>query len=254
MSLLSVRELTKRFGGLVAVSDYKLELPKGEIYGLIGPNGAGKTTVFNIITGYIKPDKGSIRFEGNDITGLPSSRVSRLGIARTFQNLRIFRRLTVRENLLVGRHKSFSYSVLDTLIMSSRYRDEELDGESEVEEVMVELDLKEYSDRKAGELPYGIQRLVEIGRSLLTRPKLLMLDEPTAGMSPKEAEDLIRKVKEIKSSFDLTIFVVEHRMKVIQGLCNWVQVLDHGRIIAEGTYDEVVRDQKVIDVYLGGPE
>jgi len=252
LSLLEVRGLTKRFGGLLAVDDYRLDLPKGEIYGLIGPNGAGKTTVFNLITGYIKPDGGTIKFEGRDITGLPPNRVSELGIARTFQNLRIFRRLTARENLLIGRHKSFSYSLLDTVLMSSRYAGEEEAGEREVLEVMRELGIQEYADRLAGELPYGIQRLVEIGRSLLTKPKLLMLDEPTAGMNPKEAEDLISKVREIKESFDLTVFIVEHRMRVIQGLCSWVQVLDHGRIIAEGTYDEVVNDPKVIEVYLGG--
>ncbi len=252
MSLLEVRGLTKRFGGLLAVDDYRLDLPRGEIYGLIGPNGAGKTTVFNLITGYIKPDGGSVRFEGTDITGLPPNRVSELGIARTFQNLRIFRRLTVRENLLIGRHKSFSYSLLDTVLMSRRYAEEEDEGGSEVNEVMRELGIHDYAERLAGELPYGIQRLVEIGRSLLTKPKLLLLDEPTAGMNPKEAEDLISKVREIKESFDLTVLIVEHRMKVIQGLCNWVQVLDHGRIIAEGTYDEVVSNPKVIEVYLGG--
>ncbi len=252
MSLLEVRGLTKRFGGLLAVDDYRLDLPRGEIYGLIGPNGAGKTTVFNLITGYIRPDGGSVRFEGRDITGLPPNRVSELGIARTFQNLRIFRRLTVMENLLIGRHKSFSYSLLDTVFMNSRYAREEEAGEREVHEIMMELGIHEYADRLAGELPYGIQRLVEIGRSLLTKPKLLMLDEPTAGMNPKEAEELISKVREIKESFDLTVLIVEHRMKVIQGLCSWVQVLDHGRVIAEGTYDEVVSDPKVIEVYLGG--
>ncbi|MDK2373294.1 MAG: ABC transporter ATP-binding protein [Candidatus Korarchaeota archaeon] len=252
MSLLEVRGLTKRFGGLLAVDDYRLDLPKGEIYGLIGPNGAGKTTVFNLITGYIRPDGGSVRFGGRDITGLPPNRVSELGIARTFQNLRIFRRLTVMENLLIGRHKSFSYSLLDTVFMSSRYAREEEVGGREVHEIMRELGINEYADRLAGELPYGIQRLLEIGRSLLTKPKLLLLDEPTAGMNPKEAEGLISKVREIKESFDLTVLIVEHRMKVIQGLCSWVQVLDHGRIIAEGTYDEVVSDPKVIEVYLGG--
>ncbi len=252
MSLLEVRGLTKRFGGLLAVDDYRLDLPKGEIYGLIGPNGAGKTTVFNLITGYIRPDGGSVRFEGRDITGLPPNRVSELGIARTFQNLRIFRRLTVMENLLIGRHKSFSYSLLDTVLMNPRYTGEEEVGEREVYEVMKELGIHEHADKIAGELPYGIQRLVEIGRSLLTKPKLLMLDEPTAGMNPKEAEELISKVREIKESFDLTVLIVEHRMRVIQGLCSWVQVLDHGRIIAEGTYDEVVSDPKVIEVYLGG--
>ncbi len=252
MSLLEVRGLTKRFGGLLAVDDYRLDLPRGEIYGLIGPNGAGKTTVFNLITGYIRPDGGSVRFEGRDITGLPPNRVSELGIARTFQNLRIFRRLTVMENLLIGRHKSFSYSLLDTVFMNSRYAREEEAGEREVHEIMMELGIHGYADRLAGELPYGIQRLVEIGRSLLTKPKLLMLDEPTAGMNPKEAEELISKVREIKESFDLTVLIVEHRMKVIQGLCSWVQVLDHGRVIAEGTYDEVVSDPKVIEVYLGG--
>ncbi len=252
MSLLEVRGLTKRFGGLLAVDDYRLDLPKGEIYGLIGPNGAGKTTVFNLITGYIKPDGGSVRFEGTDITGLPPNRVSELGIARTFQNLRIFRRLTVRENLLIGRHKSFSYSLLDTVLMSRRYAEEEGEGDSEVNEVMRELRIQDHAERLAGELPYGIQRLVEIGRSLLTKPKLLLLDEPTAGMNPKEAEDLISKIREIKESFELTVLIVEHRMRVIQGLCSWVQVLDHGRIIAEGTYEEVVSDPKVIEVYLGG--
>ncbi len=252
MSLLEVRGLTKRFGGLLAVDDYRLDLPKGEIYGLIGPNGAGKTTVFNLITGYIKPDGGSVRFEGRDITGFPPNRVSELGIARTFQNLRIFRRLTVRENLLIGRHKSFSYSLLDAILMDAKYSNEEEEGDREIQEVMRELEIHEYADRLAGELPYGIQRLVEIGRSLLTKPKLLMLDEPTAGMNPKEAEELIFKVREIKESFDLTVLIVEHRMRVIQGLCSWVQVLDHGRIIAEGTYEEVVRDPKVIEVYLGG--
>ncbi len=252
MPLLEVRGLTKRFGGLIAVDDYRLDLPEGEIYGLIGPNGAGKTTVFNMITGFVRPDGGTVRFKDRDVTGLPPHRISELGIARTFQNLRIFRRLTVLENLLIGRHKSFSYSVADALLMTSRYGKEEGEGSKEVIEVMKELGIEDYSDRPAGELPYGIQRLVEIGRSLLTRPRLLMLDEPTAGMNPREAEDLISKVREIKESFDLTIWVVEHRMKVIQGLCSWVQVLDHGRIIAEGTYDQVMRDPKVIEVYLGG--
>ncbi len=249
--LLDVRDLKKSFGGLWAVKSYSLELPKGKIYGLIGPNGAGKTTIFNMINGFIKPSGGRVLFKGMDITGKKPDFIARLGIARTFQNLRLFRNLDTETNIKIGGHKYLNYGFHDLLINTPRYRKEEEDLNKLVDEIMDLLDLKRYRDSIVGSLPYGIQKRVEIARALVSKPELLLMDEPTAGMNPSEAKELEEFVREVKEEFSLTILIIEHRMPFVMGLAERIQVLDHGILIAEGTPEEVRTNRKVIEAYLG---
>jgi len=263
MSCLKVNDVTMQFGGLTAVSNFNLRINKGEIVGLIGPNGAGKTTCFNIITGEYIPTKGQVffqvsktvngetTFEDIDITKARPDQVTKLGIARTFQNIRLFKELSVLENVLIGNHLNVKSNFLTAAFKLPSYQREEKEMLEKSLNLLKELNLEKFKDEKSSSLPYGLQRRLEIARALATQPKLLLLDEPAAGMNPQESLELMNLINEIKEKFDLTIFMIEHHMPVIMGVCERILVLDHGITIAEGTPKEIQTNQKVIEAYLG---
>lgn len=254
MALLNLDRVTMRFGGVTAVKDFNLELEPGEIVGLIGPNGAGKTTVFNMITGVYQPTLGRIFFDGREIIGIRPDRITRAGIARTFQNIRLFRGLSVLDNVLIANHLHLQAGFLEAMLKLPRYRREELAMAERSRALLEQVGLLPFQHEQAGGLPYGLQRRLEIARALATRPKLLLLDEPAAGMNPKEAEDLTGFIKTIRDAYDLTILLIEHHMDVVMTICQRLYVLDYGALIAAGDPATIQGDQRVIQAYLGVDE
>jgi len=251
MSLLKLDKATIQFGGLIAVNQVSFSLNKGDLFGLIGPNGAGKTTCFNIITGVYKPTSGDIQFDGRSIAGTPSNRIASLGIARTFQNIRLFKALSVLENVVVGgflRHQSNLMSAL--LYLPSAIKDTERLRE-EARALLRVVNLEHVADVRSADLSYGMQRRLEIARAMATKPQLLLLDEPAAGMNPQEKEELNAMVKKIRDEHEMTVLLIEHDMRFVMSLCERIVVLDHGEEIAQGPPSEIRNDPKVIAAYLG---
>ena len=251
MTLLRIRELGMRFGGLSALEDFHLEVPPGSLYGLIGPNGAGKTTVFNIISGFLQPTQGAVYFNGHNITGMPAHEITSLGLARTFQNIRLFGDLSVLDNVLVGCHCRGRAGWWEAVARLPRYRREEKHSLARAQTLLEEVGLLDAAGEIAGRLPYGRQRRLEIARALATRPRFLLLDEPAAGLNPQETRELIFFIKEIKDRYRLTLLVIEHNLRLVMGLCEHLTVLDHGLTIAKGAPAEVRRHPAVIRAYLG---
>ncbi len=249
--ILQLQGCLKRFGGLTAIKDVSLELAPGGLYGLIGPNGAGKTTLFNLITGVYRPDGGSIRMGATRLDGLPPHVIAAAGVSRTFQNIRLFGNLTVLENVAISFHMHKRQNLLDALLRTRRFREEERAIESRSLELLDIFKLRKQAKEKASSLPYGSQRRLEIVRALATSPKVLLLDEPAAGMNPQESQELMRLIRRLRDEFSLSVLLVEHNMKVVMGVCETVQVIDHGESIAVGTPDEVRKDSRVIEAYLG---
>lgn len=251
MSLLEITHLNKSFGGLNAVLDLKFRVDENELVGLIGPNGAGKTTVFNLITGVYKPDGGNIIFNGKDITGMAPYNICSDGIARTFQNIRLFNDLSVLDNVKIACHKDVQYGLLSSIVRTPRF----FKGEEQIlQDAMEYLEIFSLDDKKdelAKNLPYGEQRRLEIARGLATKPILLILDEPAAGMNPQETQELMKLIKWIRKDFNLAILLIEHDMSLVMGVCERIYVLDYGQVIAAGSPEEIRSNKRVIEAYLG---
>lgn len=249
--MLDVKGLGISFGGLKAVNDFDISIEKEQLYGLIGPNGAGKTTVFNLLTGVYKPTAGKIILDGEDITGKSIIEINKDGVARTFQNIRLFKELTVIENVKVGLHNHHHYSVVEGILHVGKYRKMENEMTEKAMELLKVFDLDKEAQYKASNLPYGKQRKLEIARALATDPKLLLLDEPAAGMNPNETAELMDTIRFVRDKFHMTILLIEHDMKLVSGICEKLTVLNFGQVLAQGSTTEVLNNPQVITAYLG---
>ena len=253
MALLEVNHLNISFGGLHAVDEFSVSIKKGQLYGLIGPNGAGKTTVFNLLTGVYKPDEGIIKLDGVDITGRRNIDINKAGIARTFQNIRLFGKMSVLDNVKTALHnrEGFQYGALTGILRLPKYFAMEKKMDEEALRLLKVFDLDKEADTLASNLPYGKQRKLEIARALATNPKLLLLDEPAAGMNPNETAELMDTIRFVRDEFDMTILLIEHDMKLVAGICEELTVLNFGRVLAQGETSEVLHNPQVIKAYLG---
>ena len=251
MALLEVKNLGISFGGLRAVNEFHMEIEKGCLYGLIGPNGAGKTTVFNLLTGVYKPTEGIITLDGENIVGKKTIDINKAGIARTFQNIRLFKGLSVLDNVKVGLHNHHKYSTIEGILRLPKYYKVEKEMDEKALELLSVFGLDKYADTLAANLPYGKQRELEITRALATEPKLLLLDEPAAGINPNETQDLMNTIRFVRDKFDMTILLIEHDMKLVSGICEKLTVLNFGQVLAEGETSEVLNNPEVIKAYLG---
>jgi branched-chain amino acid transport system ATP-binding protein len=251
MSLLEVKNLGISFGGLRAVDEFNIKIEKGMLYGLIGPNGAGKTTIFNLLTGVYKPTDGTITLDGVNITGKSTAAINRIGIARTFQNIRLFNELSVIDNVKVGLHAQYKYSTASGILRLPKFYKTEKATAARAMEILKVFDLDKEAETLAQNLPYGKQRKLEIARAIATNPKLLLLDEPAAGMNPNETAELMKTIRFIRDEFDLTILLIEHDMSLVSGICERLSVLNFGQLLCEGETSKVLNDPAVITAYLG---
>ena len=251
MAMLEVKNLGISFGGLKAVDDFSVAIEKGQLYGLIGPNGAGKTTIFNLLTGVYRPDTGTILLNGQNITGKKTIEINQCGIARTFQNIRLFKDLSVLDNVKAGLHNHYRYSTVEGILRLPRYYKVEKQMDERAMELLKVFDLDGEWDYKASNLPYGKQRKLEIARALATEPKLLLLDEPAAGMNPNETAELMETIRFVRDNFDMTILLIEHDMKLVSGICERLTVLNFGQVLAQGETSAVLNEPEVVKAYLG---
>ncbi len=251
MPLLQIDDLTHSFGGLMAVAGFSTTLDERETVGLIGPNGAGKTTIFNLLCGLYRPQTGELRFQGRRLNDLRPHQITSLGIGRTFQNIRLWNELSVIDNLRIAHYSQMEYGFLDTFFLTPRLRRAELRVRAEALDLLELFGLAPYAQERPRNLPYGLQRRVEICRALVMKPKLLLLDEPAAGMNQGEIGQLVELIQWVREHFQVTIWIIEHQMRVIMNVCDWIQVLDFGKTIARGTPEEIRNNPRVIEAYLG---
>jgi len=251
MPLLKIFGLTQRFGGLQALSDFSFQMEEFQLVGLIGPNGAGKTTVFNIVSGFYKPTEGGVVFDHKPINGMKPHQITALGMARTFQNIRLWNNMTVLDNLRLAGYAWLGYGFWNAIMRTKRYKQSERNIENHAREILEMMELTDYAEEFPRNLPYGLQRRVELARALVSKPRLLLLDEPAAGLNSADVEDLIRHIRWIHEKFKLSIWMIEHQMKVVMNLCQHITVIDFGCVIASGTPEEIRNNPSVIKAYLG---
>lgn len=251
MAILEVKNLTIKFGGLTAVDNFNIVVEENELVGMIGPNGAGKTTIFNLLTGVYKPTEGSIFIDSKNTKGKNPSQIVLLGSSRTFQNIRLFKNMTVLDNIKVAYHNEMTYSLLSSVLKNKKFKAEELKADNVALELLTLFGLENFKNGIAKNLPYGKQRKLEIARALATNPRILLLDEPAAGMNPQETEELMETIKLVKNKFGVSILLIEHDMKLVMGICERIVVIDYGKIIAKGSPSEIRKNPNVIKAYLG---